>query len=113
MAERDRFSPHYIGLTGDVPDESFLIAKSGKYQRNMLGITPDTEFYVQLNPNNKSNSDKLIVTLNSNMVGFVPAKYVDIVSEHITEPLEIISMHTIGGITGVRVVPQSLKTQTT
>lgn len=112
MTERDRFSPHYIGLTGDVPDESFLIAKGGKYQQNMIGITPDTELYVQLNPNGKSTSDRLIVTLNSNMIGFVPAKNVDIVSEHIDEPLQIISMHTICGITGIRVVPQSLNTQT-
>jgi hypothetical protein len=112
MTERDRFSPHYIGLTGDVPDESFLIAKSGKYQRNMTGITPETEFYVQLNPNNKSNSDRLIVTLNSNILGFVPAKNVDVVSEHINEPLQIISIQTICGITGIRVISKSLNTQT-
>lgn len=113
MSDRGRFSPHYIGNTGDIPDESFLVAKSGKYQRNMMGLTPDTELYVQLNPNNKSNSDRLIVTLNSNMIGFIPAKNVDVVNEHIDEPLQIISMHTICGITGLRVISQSLNTQTT
>lgn len=108
-----RFSPHYIGNIGDVPEDSFLIAKSGKYQRNMIDITPETEFYVQLNPNNKSNSDRFIVTLNSNIIGFVPAKNVGLINEHINEPLQIVSMHTICGITGLRVIPQSLNTQTT
>lgn len=107
MSKYGHYAMQYYGNKIKFPEESFLISGISFYQKNLNGITYDSELFIIREPNNKYDKNALAILFNNRPIGYVPniPKYKELCNNHINEKLKIINIKKIEGVTGIRVSP--------
>lgn len=108
MSKHTKFSPRYIGTTVPMPENSFLIAKIGKYQKYLIDINEKSELKFKLNENSTSNATKISVLYNDNVIGYVPIKNVDMVMNCLDDAITILAITSLCDNKGIRIIPKSM-----